>query len=649
MEKTLYFVVISIIGIILYSCASIGRPTGGPQDEDPPVFLNSNPLPNALNVTKNKIELEFNELVQLKDQNDKVVVSPVQKEAAQIRTSGKKITIEFRDTLQPNTTYSIDFADAIQDFNEGNPIEGFSYAFSTGDSIDTLQISGMVLNARNLEPQQKVLVGIHTNLEDSAFNKIPFARIARTNDRGQFTIRNLKPGKYRIFALNDMNGDYKFDNPSEDIAFYDEIIVPTAASKAVRDTIFTMEHEIDTIVDAIHTSYFPNDILLSMFNEEYKAQYLTKNERLDKRRFFMQFAAPADTLPLINLLGDQIPQKDWYIIDKSKHNDTLTYWITDTTLFSVDSLKISATYLRTDSTQNLSLTTDTLQFNLRKFKTPKKNKKDEEKDSLPKMDFLALTIKSGTTQDVYLPIGITMGEPVASVDSAGVRLEIKRDSIWEPLGPVPLKRDNGYSLLNYSIPYEWEPGAAYQLVIDSASIHSIYGLHNKPEKHSFTVRQLEEYSNLFFNTDVADSAFVELLNASDDVVRISPVINSTAEFMYLMPGTYYARLFKDRNGNGKYDTGKYDEKRQPEEVYYYPKKLVLKKNWDVEQPWNIDAIPIDQQKPEDIKKNKPAEKKNKDKDKQKNPNNEEEEEEDPFGQNIFQQPDNNYINNNNRR
>lgn len=180
MEKTLYFVVISIIGIILYSCASIGRPTGGPQDEDPPVFLNSNPLPNALNVTKNKIELEFNELVQLKDQNDKVVVSPVQKEAAQIRTSGKKITIEFRDTLQPNTTYSIDFADAIQDFNEGNPIEGFSYAFSTGDSIDTLQISGMVLNARNLEPQQKVLVGIHTNLEDSAFNKIPFARIART-------------------------------------------------------------------------------------------------------------------------------------------------------------------------------------------------------------------------------------------------------------------------------------------------------------------------------------------------------------------------------------------------------------------------------------------------------------------------------------
>ena len=446
-----------------------------------------------------------------------------------------------------------------------------------------------------------------------------------------------------------MNGDYKFDNPSEDIAFYDEIIVPTAASKAVRDTIFTMEHEIDTIVDAIHTSYFPNDILLSMFNEEYKAQYLTKNERLDKRRFFMQFAAPADTLPLINLLGDLIPQKDWYIIDKSKHNDTLTYWITDTTLFSVDSLKISATYLRTDSTQNLSLTTDTLQFNLRKFKTPKKNKKDEEKDSLPKMDFLTLTIKSGTTQDVYLPIGITMGEPVASVDSAGVRLEIKRDSIWEPLGPVPLKRDNGYSLLNYSIPYEWEPGAAYQLVIDSASIHSIYGLHNKPEKHSFTVRQLEEYSNLFFNTDVADSAFVELLNASDDVVRISPVINSTAEFMYLMPGTYYARLFKDRNGNGKYDTGKYDEKRQPDEVYYYPKKLVLKKNWDIEQPWNIDAIPIDQQKPEDIKKNKPAEKKNKDKDKQKNPNNEEEEEEDPFGQNIFQQPDNNYINNNNRR
>lgn len=301
MEKTLYFIVITLIGIILYSCASIGRPTGGPQDEAAPVFLSSDPLPNALNVTKNKVELQFNELIQLKDQNDKVVVSPVQKEAAQIRTNGKKITIEFRDSLKPNTTYSIDFADAIEDFNEGNPIEGFSYAFSTGDSIDTLQIAGMVLSARNLEPQQKVLVGIHTNLEDSAFNKIPFARIARTNDKGQFTIRNLKPGKYRIFALNDMNGDYKFDNPAEDLAFYDEIIVPTASSKAVRDTIFNMQHEIDTVVDAIHTSYFPNDILLNMFNEEYKAQYLMKNERPDKRRFFMQFAAPPEPrLSVIN-------------------------------------------------------------------------------------------------------------------------------------------------------------------------------------------------------------------------------------------------------------------------------------------------------------------------------------------------------------
>lgn len=643
LEKSVYFVVSILIGLLLYSCASIGRPEGGPIDELPPVYVRSIPAPNSLNVKKNKIEIEFNELIQLKDQNDKVVVSPVQKEQAVVRAQGKKVVIEFRDTLLPNTTYSIDFGDAIQDFNESNPIDGFSYAFATGDSIDSLQISGMVLGARDLEPQQKMLVGIHNNLEDSAFNKIPLVRIARTNDLGQFTIRNLKPGKYHVFALKDNNRDYKFDNPTEDIAFYDEIIVPSATSKAVLDTIFTLKHEIDTIVNANHTTYFPNDILLSMFNEDYKAQYLVKNERTDKRRILMQFAAPSDTLPILKLLNYDTKGKDWYKLDRSMHNDTLNYWISDTALASKDSITIAATYLRTDSTQKLSLATDTLHFNLKKFKA-KKPKKVNAKDSIPKIELLNLRINSGSTQDVYAPISFTMDEPIDSINQAVIKLEIKRDTIWEPAGVVELKRDNEHALLNYNVDHEWIPGAEYQLTIDSIAIYSIYGIYNKGIKHSFKVRELEEYSNLFLNVNVADSAFVELLTSDDKVLRTSPVINSTAEFMYLMPGTYYARLVIDRNNNGKYDTGNYSRKEQPEEVYYYPKKFNLKKNWDVEQPWNIYDLPLDIQKPIDIKKNKPEEKKaDKDKKKKKETDEESEEDENPFGKNVF---DNNYDPNN---
>ena len=159
--KSTYIFIITILVGLLYSCASIGRPGGGPKDVDAPVYISSDPAPNSTNFNKQKIEILFNEYIQLKDQSTKVVVSPAQKENPIIRANGKKIDIELKDTLLPNTTYVIDFSNAIQDNNEQNPLDGFSFAFSTGDTIDTLQISGILLNARNLEPQKEFFVGIH--------------------------------------------------------------------------------------------------------------------------------------------------------------------------------------------------------------------------------------------------------------------------------------------------------------------------------------------------------------------------------------------------------------------------------------------------------------------------------------------------------
>lgn len=637
LEKTSYIVLTILIAALLYSCASIGRPTGGDKDIDPPVFTGSNPAPNSTNVKNQSIVLHFNEYIVLKDQSTKVVVSPAQKENPSIRANGKRINIELRDTLIPNTTYSIDFSDAIQDNNENNPLQGFSFAFATGDTIDTLQISGIVLNARDLEPQKEFFVGVHSCLDDSAFSKLPLERIARTNELGQFTIRNIKPGRYHIFALNDADRNYKFAR-SEDLAFLDKIIVPSVTEIETMDTVFTSQMVTDTIYKATHSLFLPNDILLSSFNEDYKSLYLVNNERTSDRRFNVLFSAPSDSLPTLEVLKPEgfDNSKKWYILDNSQHNDTLNYWITDTMLIKSDSIRVSMRYLHTDTNDMRTFTNDTIYFNLKKMKK-KGNKKVEKKkeeegkdslDSIPQIQLLKFAAASSGTIDVYAPFRFRSEEPIDSINPAMIHLKQKIDTIWEDRGIVELKRDSASSILNYKVEYDWEPGGTYGITIDSLAITGIYGLYNGTISQEFKVKELEEYSNLFFKVNVTDSAFVELLDKSDKVVRTAPVENGMADLFNINPGEYYARIVLDANGNGKWDTGNYSQHLQPEEVYYFSKKLNLKQNWDIEETWDIYELPIDVQKPMAIKKNKPKNYRE-----QTKPEDEEEEEEE-FGTNF---------------
>ena len=637
LEKTSYIVLTILIAALLYSCASIGRPTGGNKDIDPPVFTGSNPAPNSTNVKNQSIVLHFNEYIVLKDQSTKVVVSPAQKENPSIRANGKRINIELRDTLIPNTTYSIDFSDDIQDNNENNPLQGFSFAFATGDTIDTLQISGIVLNARDLEPQKEFFVGVHSCLDDSAFSKLPLERIARTNELGQFTIRNIKPGRYHIFALNDADRNYKFAR-SEDLAFLEEIIVPSVTEIETMDTVFTSQMVTDTIYKATHSLFLPNDILLSSFNEDYKSLYLVNNERTSDRRFNVLFSAPSDSLPTLEVLKPEgfDNSKKWYILDNSQHNDTLNYWITDTMLIKSDSIRVNMRYLHTDTNDMRTFTNDTIYFNLKKMKK-KGNKKVEKKkeeegkdslDSIPQIQLLKFAAASSGTIDVYAPFRFKSEEPIDSINPAMIHLKQKIDTIWEDRGIVELKRDSASSILNYKVEYDWEPGGTYGITIDSLAITGIYGLYNGTISQEFKVKELEEYSNLFFKVNVTDSAFVELLDKSDKVVRTAPVENGMADLFNINPGEYYARIVLDANGNGKWDTGNYSQHLQPEEVYYFSKKLNLKQNWDIEETWDIYELPIDVQKPMAIKKNKPKNYRE-----QTKPEDEEEEEEE-FGTNF---------------
>ena len=596
----------------MYSCANIGNPSGGPIDKTPPIFMRSNPTPNAVNVKDRKIEIFFDEIVTLKDPSTKIIVSPAQTEMPRMSALGRKVTVELVDSLLPNTTYTIDFSNSIQDNNEGNAIDNFAFAFSTGSVIDSMRVSGYVIDSRTLEPMQSVVVGLQSNLADSAFHKEKLQRVALTNDRGQFTIRNVSPGSYHIFALKDLDRDYKFGNPTEDIAFLDSIIVPSIGTREAADTVYNDLNEIDTIMRATRPAYFPNDILLSMFNEDRKSQYLANNLRVDSTRISLTFAAASDTLPSLNIVGRNDVPDQWYTLERSQTNDTLTYWIRPPHLVSADTLMVATTYLRTDTASNLSWGTDTLKFTFQRQKA-KKKKKNEETDSLEQIRFMELHPLANGTQEVYAPLLLQTGTPIERYSREAFHLQrkLQNDTIFYPaeIKSIAL-RDSTLNRRDLVLKVDWEPGAAYTLAVDSLAMTDIYGLQTKPLKVDFNVRKMEEYGNIVFNiTAVRDSAIVELLDGTEKIVLRAPVKNHRAELLNLLPGKYYARLFIDRNGNGKYDTGNYDMHLQPEETVYYPGAINLKKNWDVEQTWDIYATPIDKQKPEAIKKNKPERKK----------------------------------------
>ena len=611
-------------GLIAPACASIGRPEGGARDMDPPVYVNSNPKPGEKNVKSTRLTVTFDENIQLDDAFNKVIVSPAQSTPPSVNANGRRLSVELRDTLVPDVTYTIDFGDAIKDLNEGNVLDGFAIDFSTGETIDSLKISGIVLAAENLEPAQGMLVGVYRadSVADTTLRTVPLERVARTNQYGQFTVRGLAEGRYRIYAINDINRDYRWDR-SEDVAYLDVDLVPTVESIEVTDTLRSSAGT-DSLVTHGGVRYLPNDVLLTWFNEGYSAQYLKDYARPTRRTITLGFGARCDSLPEVSVVNDMTstrrlePRADWLLAQINEGRDSMMYWITDSTVYGTDSLRLSVRYQKPDSLERMVWTTDTLRFF---FKDPqqkqdkkKKKKKEEETDSVGAdsvapvaLNFIGIKALTGSTQEVHLPVRVEFDQPIAHWDTAGVRLSMYVDTVLTAV-EAPRAGMDPTNLLRRYFDYEWTPGAKYRLEIDSAAITGIYGEWNQPFKHEFTVKQLEEYSAVDFaikGLQPGEKAVVQLLNASDAPVYKAPVgADGHAVLRHLAPGTYYARLFVDRNDNGKWDTGVADS-IQPEDVYYFAKALKLKKNWDVAQDWNLNELPVDQQKPLAIKKNKP--------------------------------------------
>ena len=622
--KKYQWLFVLLLVIVAYSCANIGTPDGGPYDETPPKFMGGTPQLRAVNVKSQKFELEFDEFIKLEKPSEKVVISPPQLEQPEIKVVGRKVVGELLDTLKESTTYTIDFSDAIVDNNEGNPMGHFTYTFSTGASIDTMEVSGTVLEASNLEPIKGIQVGLHKDLADSAFTVKAFDRVSRTDSRGRFSIRGVAPGKYRIYALKDGNQNYLFDSKSEMIAFSDSIIIPSSMPSTRQDTLWKDSLTIDTIKTVNYTRYLPDDVMLRAFKEENTRQYFVKSQRDKLNHFILTFSAKADTLP--TLKGLNFDERDAFIVETTPRNDSICYWIKDSLLYEMDTLAIQMDYLYTDTLDRLVPKTDTLYLankltrekreQLAKEEAEKKEKerkKQEKKGKTvepEKTPFLEMKVDAPSSFDIYKNVLLTFEEPVAKIDTSAIHMEVKVDTLWNET-PFFLREDSVVPR-QYEILAEWEPEKEYRLTIDSAAITGLYGLHTNKVEQTMKVKKVDEYGTLLLNiVGAGKGAIVELMDNAGKVVRQQAVNDQgMADFYYLNPNTkYYIRLFIDRNGNGVWDTGNFENKVQPEEVYYFPKVWEMRANFEFEETWDIHAVPLDRQKLNEIKKQKPDEQK----------------------------------------
>lgn len=608
----------------VFSCANPGRPDGGPYDETPPKIVGTTPAEYSVNNIQQRITLMFDEYIRLNNAAEKVVISPPQLEQPEIRASGRKILIELRDSLRANTTYTIDFSDAIEDNNEGNPMESYAFVFSTGENIDTMEVSGKVLDASNLEPVKGILVGLHSNLEDSAFTTTPLEHIGRTDGSGKFVIKGLAPGKYRIYALNDAENDFIFKQKSEDIAFTEDIIIPTSEPATRQDTTWVDSVLIDTIKTVAYTHYMPDDIVLRSFKETLTQRHLLKTERKDPFSFTIYFTAASKHFP--ELKGINFDEKDAFAIQSSETNDTITYWVRDTAVVAKDTLAFKLTYEETDdSTGQNIMTTDTLElisrisysrimkdreeamekWNKEREKALKRGKRFRERQP---RQWIRIRYFSKGTMAPTDNLKFLVNEPLEKIDSARVHLMLAVDTLWEEQ-PFIIENDTN-NMLGYTLYGEWRPDQRYKLRVDSAAFTSIYGNNNLPLEMGFSIPPLDTYASLFVTLSNYDNgqAYVQLLNG-DKPTRTVKADGDHADFFYLSPGKYYMRMFVDQNNNGEWDTGLFSEKKQPEPVYYYPEAIELRARWDTELPWNVRSVPLIEQKPEQITKQKPDRKK----------------------------------------
>lgn len=613
--------------ILTAACASIGNPDGGRFDETPPRVVGSSPADGAVNVSKRKVQILFDEYIKLEKASEKVVISPPQIEPANVRADGKRVKVDFYDSLRANTTYTIDFSDAIEDNNEGNPMGQYTFSFSTGDVIDTMQVSGRVLNAADLEPIKGIMVGLYpadSTWNDTLFRTRPFLRVSRTNGEGRFTIKGVKDGAYRVRALEDKDGDFVFSQKNERVAFDTTVYVTGSFPDVRMDTVWRDSLWYDSIRVVPYTHYTPDDVLLLAFLEDGQERHLLKTVYPEPTNFTFYFTAPSDSTPRIKGLNFD---ERCLVADASLKNDTVTFWVTDTALIHrQDTLSMILSYMETDTLGQLVVTNDTLDLSpkttyakiaaerskqIEAWEKDRERRQKKAKKPLPyeenpyERTWLEAGFKPSGSLAPNQNVRYLAKEPILEVDTTKIHFYVKKDTDWLPAPFLFMPEER--SAKSYMLYAEWEPGQKYRFVMDTAAVVSVLEHESKSVRQEFHVRAVEEYGSIFIHVISPDTGVVVQLLSKNDKVEAQQRTDKegNADFFFMKPGEYYMRCYVDANGNGQWDTGDYASGLQPERVYYFGKPLPLKAQWDLRQDWDIRAVDVARQKPMAITKQKP--------------------------------------------
>ena len=562
-----YFI---LAGLLSYSCANPVTPSGGPKDKEPPQFVKSEPPMFSRSFNESRIKITFNEFIQLKKLNEQIIISPPMATTPEFKLRGKSLFVELQGGLKENTTYNIFFGNAIVDLTEGNPLENFQYIFSTGNVIDSLSIKGQLYNAYDLQPVKSVNVMLYTNNNDTIpFDSLPYFvkpyYMTKTDETGNFSLKNLAYLPYKIFALNDMNGNLIYDQPGELIGFLKDSIFPSYQSPNAGDSL-----RLDTLIFKKDLSMVDSTIIYKMgiFQEIDSSQKLLKTTVPKKNQINFIFKRPVSNLSIHPY--DLDFDGKWAIEEYNRTKDTIIYWIKDV---GKDSLKLEI------SVNKIILDT----INLALFKKSKGKKGDLDDEKAKKLE-IKYNIKNSVI-DLNKPLILTFGYPLKSIDTTGIQL-YESDSIL-------VKAIYSYvDSVNRKIKFEnkWKKSTKYTLSIQDSIFTDMLDHQNDSIKLRFTSKSLEEYGNLFVNIVLSDTCtnYIVQLMSGELIVREAAVNKSERLiFTYLIPGKYTLKVIDDENKNGHWDTGDYIYKVQPERVRLFPAEINIRSNWDIEEEWKL--------------------------------------------------------------
>ncbi len=600
--------------IMVTGCAKVGNPSGGPKDMNPPVYVSSAPDNRATNFADDRINIEFDEYIQLKDQSREIIVSPPMKEKPLIRVRDKAIVVSLNEDLLPQTTYTINFGNSLVDNNQGNLLPDFEFVFSTGNAIDSLSVTGSVLRAFDHQPEDikesALLLMLYTNLSDSA----PLIEIPRfygkANKNGMFAVNNLPPDTFRVIALKDANNNLMYDPSLDNIAFMDSLLVINSGNVIsqtyIRDTVKLItpaarqgrsgrQEKEPAVAD---TTIAPGKLVhalnvsLYSFTEETDKVFISSRSREASENFSVIFNRPPyDTVKLTPL--NFAPGKDWYIKEASRNNDSVVYWIADTNIVKMDTLRMKLSYLTTDSSGRFIQRNDTVMFRYspaaartERGSTGRASRK-QAKEVKDKSLAITASIPNRGLQHLNKPLVFNAEIPLQSINPDSIEFFRKVDTLYVKRAYV-YTRDSS-SVKVFRVVSKWDEDSQYRILLKPGTAYDIYGHTNDSLMLSFSTQKLDYYGKILLTVSGGQyPMIVQLLNDKSEVVA-SKITTSQGliTFDFLSPGKYHLKSIYDRNGNGKWDTGNYLKHIQPEQTYLSNTPVDLRSSWDHEITWNI--------------------------------------------------------------